>query len=262
MFKKILMILMVSVLLFACAKKETAEAPESSVKVDFRNFDLPPFAKLFNALDHLQKADFDKALKSEYKNETTDVFLSSYYLGYLTADAIIATKSRNKTKLTEIANLMIDYSKPIGVNESVQKLSDELLNLIQQDKWDELQAALDKYKSQIEISLYETQQYDLLTLVQVGGWTQGLNRMCYLIDMNYNADKTTILDQKGTVSNVINNFAKIENTEIKNKPWFAVVQKNYTEIQNIVKTKQNQPFTAEEVKTLLKLSQEINDAVK
>ncbi len=262
MIKKILILLMASLLLFACAKKEAAPAQEATAKADFRNFDLPPFAQLFNALDHLQKADFDKALKAQYKNETSDVFLSSYYLGYLTADAIIATKSRNKSKLTEIANLMIDYSKPIGVNESVQKLSDELLSLIQQDKWEELQTALDKYKSQIEISLYETQQYDLLTLVQIGGWTQGLNRMCYLIDMNYNGEKTTVLDQKGIVNNIINNCNKIENSEIKNQKWFPIIQKNYVEIQNVIKAKNNQPFTAEEVKTLLKLSQEINDAVK
>ena len=59
--------------------------------------------------------------------------------------------------------------------------------MIQQDRWEDLQTSLDKYKNEIEISLYETQQYDLLTLVQIGGWTQGLYRICSLIDLNYSA---------------------------------------------------------------------------
>ncbi|HPM00607.1 MAG TPA: hypothetical protein PK816_00510 [Candidatus Cloacimonadota bacterium] len=262
MLKRILILMMVSVLLFACAKKEKANEPQGTVKVEFRNFYLPSFAELFNTLDNLQKADFDKALKTEYKNETSDVFLASYYLGYLTADAVIATKSRNKSKLTEIANSMIDFSKLIGVKEDVQKLSDELLNLIQQDKWEELQISLDKYKNQIEISLYETQQFDLLTLVQIGGWTQGLNRICFLINTNYSSPKTEILDQKGILEVIIYNFDKIENQEILSKPWYATIKAKYTDIQTIIKPNSTKSFTKEEVQNLMKLSQEINDSVK
>jgi hypothetical protein len=262
MLKKILIIIGLSLILFACAKKEEAKEPVGTVTTEFRKFSLPLFAELFNTLDHLQKADFDKSLKAQYKTESSDVFIASYNLGLLTADAIIATKSRNKSKLSEIANAMIDYSKLIGVKEDVQKLSDELLNLIQQDKWDELQSSLDKYKSQIEISLYETQQYDLLTLVQIGGWTEGLNRICYLIDLNYDAKKTEIIDQKGVIDDIIFNHGKISNDEIISKDWYKLILNNYTQIQNIIKPNQTKTYTKEEVKTLIKLSEEINNSIK
>ena len=88
-------------------------------------------------------------MDADYQKDTSDVFLASYNLGYLTADALIATKSRNKSKLTEIASTMIDLSKLIGVKEDVQKLSDELLSMIQQDRWEDLQTSLDKYKNEI-----------------------------------------------------------------------------------------------------------------
>lgn len=262
MFRRILMIIGISLLLFACGKKEEIKEPQGSVTTEFRKFSLPLFAELFNTLDHLQKADFDKSLKAQYKTESSDVFIASYNLGVLTADAIIATKSRNKSKLSEIANAMIDYSKLIGVKEDVQKLSDELLNLIQQDKWEELQTSLDKYKSQIEISLYETQQYDLLTLVQIGGWTEGLNRICYLIDLNYDAKKTEIIDQKGVIDDIIFNHGKISNEEIISKEWYKVILNNYTQIQNIVKPNQSKSFTQDEVKQLILLSDQINQSVK
>lgn len=262
MLKKILIIGMLIVLLLGCAKKQAQPEEQAVTKIETRSFTLPSFANLFNTFDYLQKTDFDKALAKEYKSNSNDVFLASFDLGRLTADAIIATKSRNKTKLSEIANAMIDYSRIVGVKEDVLKLSDELITLIQNDKWDELQVALDKYKSQVENSLYDTQQYDLLTLIQIGGWTEGLNKMSFLINTNYKEDKTVILNQKGILESVISNTDQIENTEIKNKPWFAVIQTNYAEIRKIVKVADKQVFTADEVKKLNQFSQTILDAVK
>lgn len=259
--KKLLIMLLAATLLFACGKKENVETDDATVTVEYRNFYLPTFADLFNSLDHLQREDFDKVLDAKYQNDTNDVFLASYYLGYLTADAIISTKSRNKSKLTEIANLMIDFSKLIGVKEDVQKLSDELLNMIQQDKWDELQTSLDKYKNQIEISLYETQQYDLLTLVQVGGWTQGLYRICTLINANYSAEKTEIVDQKGILANIIYNYSKIGNQEIQSRDWYSTIQDNYQKIEDVVKNNTEKTFTKAQIKTLMELANNVNKAM-
>ncbi len=262
MLKKIFLLSIVIALLVGCSKKQPEPQQNAVAKIETRNFTLPSFADLFNSLDYLQKPDFDKALAKEYKSNPNDVFIASFDLGKLTADAIIATKSRNKTKLSEIANAMIENSKLIGVKEDVLKLADELITLIQTDKWEDLQSALDKYKNQVENSLYETQQFDLLTLVQTGGWTQGLNRLSFLISANYKEDKTQVLNQKGILVNVVTNFSKIENTEIINKPWFKTIQNNYSEIQKIIKPIEKQTFSSDDINKLIKLSQSIIESVK
>ena len=260
MIKKILILMLASILLFACGKKMSQKF-QGTVTVEYRNFYLPPFADLFNTLNELQREDFDSVLDADYQKDTSDVFLASYNLGYLTADALIATKSRNKSKLTEIASTMIDLSKLIGVKEDVQKLSDELLSMIQQDRWEDLQTSLDKYKNEIEISLYETQQYDLLTLVQIGGWTQGLYRICSLIDLNYSAPLTQMIDQKGILSGIIYNFAKIENDEIKSRAWYGVIKTNYGEIESIIRKSSDSVYPKQDIKLLIKLTNQINKAM-
>ncbi len=254
MLKKLCIILLIALFLMSCAQKKEEAKPESQAKIETRDFPMPPFSELFSALDYLQKADFDKAVSNDIKKQNTDVFKAAYSLGALSADAILATKARNKTKLENIAKLMVESSKFIGVNEEVLKLADNLLQLVNQDKWDELQVSLDKYKQEIEVSLYQTKEYDLLTLIQMGGWTEGLNRTSFLIKANYVAQNTAILDQKGILDNLIKNIEKIENTEIKNQPYYANSLENYKKIGEIIQVQGKTTFTKEEVEKLLLLS--------
>lgn len=253
MWKKIIVVLLVVIALAACNRK-TPKQEDTIVRTESRFFPVPSFIDLFATLDYLQRADFDNVIPETYNTQITDVYNASFYLGNLTADAIIATKARNKTKLSNIAHAMIDYSKMIGVNQEVLKLADELMVLIQQDQWDELQNSLDKYKTEIERSLYGSQQFDLMTLVQAGGWTEGIYCMTEFILQNYKNDTTRILNQKGIVDNLVKNLQQMENQDLYEEAWFKSLVAGYDKIYSIINVQGKETFTKEEIKNLHTIS--------
>ncbi len=256
MWKKILIIMLIVVTLSACGKK-VPKQEQAIVRTEDRFFPVPSFIDLFATLDYLQRADYDNVIPDVYNTKINDVYNAAFYLGTLTADAIIATKARNKTKLSNIAHAMIDYSKMIGINVEVLKLADELMLLIQQDQWDALQHSLDKYKVEIERSLYDTQQFDLMTLVQAGGWTEGLYCMTEFIMQNYKNDTTKILNQKGIIDNLVRNLDNMANEELYNEDWFKSLVAGYEKIYSIVKVEGKESFTRNEVSDLRRISKGI-----
>lgn len=260
MWKKLLTIAIITITLLACGKKNE-NVEQAIVTTDSRFFPVPDFTDLFATLDYLQRADFDNVIPEKYHTDISDVYIASFYLGNLTADAIIATKARNKTKLSAIAHAMIEYSKMIGVNEEVLKLADDLIRLIQQDQWEELQLALDKYKVQVELSLYDTRQFDLMTLVQAGGWTEGINVMSDLLLQNYKTEMTSVLNQKGIVDNLVKNLKQMENIELYDLEWFKSLTTGFDKIYSIVNVQGKETFTDTEVKDLYTISSGIKSGL-
>jgi len=263
MHKKIVLLMSVvfvlaslTLLLTGC-NKDKKTLPQGTAPVEFYNAPLPQFADVFNAMSNLKNADFDKALADKPFATDNDVYKTSFALGSLTADAIVAVKARNKTKLTQIAQSMIDYSKLIGIDENILKLADELQNLIKTDKWADLEAALDKYKTDVESSLFESRQYELFTLMQLGGWTEGLNRISFLINANYDSEKSTLVDQKGILNSLISNMDKITNENIRSQKYYATSVKNYKLIKDIIYAPTNGAYTADQLTKLNSLTTEI-----
>ncbi len=257
--KRIIPILVLSSLVFfGCAKKETKKIKpkKANVKVSVINHPLPAFGKLFASLDFLNLSDFDKVLPKNFESNQTDIGQAATQLGRLTADGIIATQAHNKSALLQISQKMIDLSKFLGIKNDILQLANKLETLIKNDKWDELKVALDNYKSQVEISLYETRQYDLFTLLQLGGWAEGLNKVTELLDNNYSKEKTSIINQKGILNSLIDNLKKIQNNKMKNS---AYVVKSITYLEDIKKIidSKNDSYSKEDIDKIYTLTKEM-----
>ena len=256
MFKRIISVMLLFITLFGCVKKQNNQ-DESRFLDDARFFPMPEFAVLFSSLDYVQRVDFDRVIPDLYNSDITNVNIAAFYLGNLTADAIVATRARNKTKLAIIAVTMIDYSRMIGINQEVLKLADDLMNLLQDDKWEELLIALDTYKSKIELSLYQSRQLDLMTLLQAGGWTRGINIMTSLLLQDFNIEYSRVLNQKGIVDNLTKNLAQMEDLNIYNIDWFKNLKEGYSIIHSIINVQNKETFNEDEIKRLNDISKDI-----
>ena len=245
MIKKILIMLIIVLSLFACKKK--ADNQDVSVYTDARFFPVPEFVDLFASLDYVEQGNFDRVIPDYYVSDITNSYEAAFYLGTLTANAVVSAKARNKDKLTTIALCMIDYSKMLGISHEVLRLADELLTLLQEDNWDELLFALDDYKVLVEMSLYDSRQFDLMTLVQAGGWLEGIRLMTSLLLLDYRVDNTTILNQKGIVDNLVNNLSQMENEDLYELQWFQNIITAYQTIYEIVNVQGKNTFSIEEI---------------
>jgi hypothetical protein len=249
MYRTIWIVIIMASMFLACGKdraKSQSVEPQGTVIIEERFFPLPEFADIFASFDHLPQSNFDKVIPDVFLLDIPCVYLSSFYLGVLTADAIVAIKARNKSKLTSIAHAMITYSQMIGIDDEMLIFTYEMLEMVKNDKWDEMLITLDKNKHDIEYSLYSSQQFDLLALVQAGGWTKGIQHITHLLVENYQLEASKVLNQKGIVNNLRNNIAKTTNPDIVNNDWYAELKDTYDQIHGIVNVLGKETFTKEE----------------
>ncbi len=255
-----LILVVISTLIVGCKNKQKLPPKTAEEVTDYYLVPLPSLSSILSGLDFLKNADYDKAVSKDIYQSEKEVYKTSFALGVLTADGVLAVKAKNKTKLMAISTAMIEDSKFIGIDENILKFADELQGYVKSEDWKNLELALDKYKIDVESSLFETKRYDLFTLMQLGGWTEGLNRMSYLVNTNYKADKSTIVDQKGILNELIDNMNKLTNENIIKSDYYIVSKTNYAKIKQVIYAPTAGSYTKEQLDELNKLTQEIKDA--
>jgi hypothetical protein len=166
-------------------------------------------------------------------------------------------RGRNKTKLNSIAEEMIKISNFLGLDESILRLADQLKELIATDQWDELEKALENYKNEVEGTLYQSQQYDQFTMMQIGGWTEGINRIAWFVNKKYQADKSSVLIQKGTLNHLIKNMSYINTPSIKDTEYYKTTYDRLNKIKLIIDAPTKETYSKEQIDKLITLSQEI-----
>jgi hypothetical protein len=256
-----LLIVLLATFMIGCTKKEQPVKTQNDQEV-WRYFPLPSFKDLFTNLDYLKNADFSKSLPTEIYSVEETVYQASFALGVHTADAILSVKARNKTVLIELSQKMIEYSNLVGIDEQVLKLADELKGYIEQEDWMKLEESLDKYQLEVQSSLYRAKRYDVFTLMQLGGWMEGLNRISYLVNHNYQIKYSSIVDQRGILNSLIQNMQMIDNKKITDADYYKVAFTNLGQIKSIIYNSTDSTYTVEQLTELEKLTSEILKAVK
>ncbi len=258
----IVMIALLSVSVIGCTKKQKKPQGTQNVTVEWRNFPLPSFKDLLTKLDYLKNTDFSKSLPEDIYTVEETVYQASFALGVLTADAILSVKARNKTNLIEISQNMIEYSNLVGIDEQVLKLADELKGYIEAEEWAKLETSLDKYQTKVHANLFQAQRYDVFTLMQLGGWMEGLNRISDLLVNNYQEAYSSIVDQKGILNSLIQNMQLIENTKITETNYYKISSTNLGQIKSIIYNSEDTKYSKEQLVELEKLTTEILKAVR
>lgn len=219
---------------------------------------LPSFNEMFSALDYLEVKEYDVALEREAFKVPEEVYRTAFALGVNTADAIIATKARNSEKLTDIAVLMMNYARFLGLSDEILRLGDELRRMIEGGQWNDLVEALERYREQVELSLYESRQYDIFTMMQLGGWTQGLNRTSYLLINNYEEKRSDIVAQKGIINSLINNLEVIRDPVLREQEYYVSSREMFNAIKDIIYSF-DRVYPPEAIKELLIHTDEIKN---
>jgi hypothetical protein len=258
--KKLILVSVCILVLFmvGCKSKEAKKMPDPNQQsTPFVYAPLPPFHEVFKILDYLKLGDFNQAIDDKVFSTKQEIGHSAFALGVLTADGIISVRGRNKTKLNSIAEEMIKISNFLGLDESILRLADQLKELIATDQWDELEKALENYKNEVEGTLYQSQQYDQFTMMQIGGWTEGINRIAWFVNKKYQADKSSVLIQKGTLNHLIKNMSYINTPSIKDTEYYKTTYDRLNKIKLIIDAPTKETYSKEQIDKLITLSQEI-----
>ena len=248
---------MTLILFFGCKGREAQKMPDGPPPTPFIYAPLPPFHEVFQILDYLKLGDYNLAIEEKVFSSRPETGQAAFALGVLTADGIISVRGHNKSKLNDIAEEMIKLSNFLGLDESILRLADQLKELISEDQWEELEKAMEYYKSEVEGSLYQSQQYDQFTMMQLGGWVEGINRIAWFVNRSYQIEKTSVLAQRGTLNHLISNLEHVTAPSIKDSYYFRTSTKKLTEIKSIIDTAKDDTYSIQQVQSLIQKTDEI-----
>ncbi|MCB5270782.1 MAG: hypothetical protein LHW56_02940 [Candidatus Cloacimonetes bacterium] len=256
----IAMVLIMVLSLVACKKKVEQVPSEELVEQVITFAPLPSFKEVYVALDQVQVKDISAAVPAKiYKTKQEEV-RNAFSLGLLTADAVLAAKGRNKTKLSEISASMMNLTSLLALESEVNRLGDQMKKMIENEQWEELDKALDFHKGDVEGKLWENENFDNYTLMLLGGWIEAANRVAWLINQNYNAERTTVLAQKGTFNSLVLNMQQIKTPHIVEQEAFVESLKLLKEVKAIIDSDQNRTYTKDQLKEIIAKTDEIKAA--
>jgi outer membrane murein-binding lipoprotein Lpp len=239
-------------------KKKAENLPGEEVAAAITTYaPLPTFKEVFRVLDQLQVKDISAAIPTTlYKTKQEEV-RNAFSLGLLTADATLAAKGRNKARLGEISSQMMNLTTLIGLESEVNQMGADIKALIEKEKWDDLEQALDVHKKRVEDKLWDSESYDNYTLMLMGGWVEAANRVAWLLKQNYSAEKTTVLSQKGTFNSLIGNLKQIKAEHIVNQPEFKEALSLVEQVKAIIDSDKDKTYTQAQLDELIKLTEQV-----
>ena len=249
----ILAILLITMILSVACKKRDNSKPDPSIAEQVVTFaPLPSFKEVYEVLDQLQTKDISAAVPKELYKTNQDEIRNSFSLGLLTADAVLAAKGRNSNKLKDISASMMNLTSLLALEAEVNQLGDDMRTMIEKQQWEELDAALDAHKKSVEDKLWESENYDNYTIMLIGGWIEAANRVAWLLQQNYDLERSKVLAQKGTFNHLVTNMKTIDTPHYIEDEAFKTSITQLEELQQIINADTNGSYTKEQIDSIIK----------
>ncbi len=250
------------VLSITACKPKSENTPNSEVSQGVTTFaPLPSFKEVYAALDQIQVKDISAAVPaSVYKTQNQEEIRNAFSLGLLTADAVLAAKGRNKTKLSDISAQMMNLTSLLGLESEVNRLGDEMKSMVEKDDWENLDKALDFHKADVESKLWESENFDNYTLMLLGGWIEAANRVSWLLHEDYQPERTKVLVQKGTFNSLLQNMEQISTSHIVEQEVFGKTLTLLKEVKTVIDKDQNGIYTKKQLQEIVSKTDEIKIA--
>lgn len=265
--KKVIVVAISMIMLCAIVsckpKTEKDKLPDVGMQKQITAFaPLPSFKEVFRTIDQFETKDIDAATKEPIYSTKQEVPRNAFTLGLLTADAIIASRTRNKKRLLEVSKEMMKLTTLIGLEDQFNSLGDDIRIMIEKEQWEDLDKALDTLKKDVEDKLWESEEFDNYTMMLLGGWNQALNRMAFIMNKNYNVDKSKVLNQKGTWNSLIANLEAIDKEYLIGQAYFVQSIVIAKEIKAVLDADTDGTFSKEQIALLIQKTEAIKAALK
>lgn len=265
--------ILVLIVLFAfigCGEKSKSdEAVTDQVKTESMDFQIRmdplPFKNVLESLRSVSKELAQQTPTEAYK-VSENVYEQSFAIGVISADAVMAISSRDESKLKAYTELLIEYSKNIGLKDEILKMADEIQYVLgnnDANKWEHLEKLIYEYQTQVELAFYQEEMLDQYTLMQLGGWSEGLYRITNLYLNNWDQEGAKTINQRGIVNALINNLDLIQSSKIKEADYYRISKEGFAMIKKIIYSIQEDSYyTKDDIKKINEISAKIVNSVR
>lgn len=261
-----MLVLIVLTALVGCGEKTKKSGVSKNGSVDYQiRMDPLPFKNVTESLKPVAKELAFYTPKEAYK-VSENVYEQSFAIGVISADAVMAISSREESKLKAYTETLVGYSKNIGLKDEILKMADEIQMVLSTgdvNKWGHLEKLIIQYQIEVETAFYQEGMLDQYTLMQLGGWAEGLNSITALYIDHWDEKGAKTINQRGIINALLNNLDLIQSEKIKSEKYYSLSTEGFKRIKEIIYSiEADQFYTREDLQEVNKISREIVESVR
>lgn len=222
---------------------------------------VPSPSEIFNALDALGAVDWREVAAVNPETAYDGKYLRALNLGVRAADGFIAIEAEDERRFGEVTAVLFELGDDLGLGPALQARRPQLERLARGGSWQALRGALDSLRTGMEQEILALDEPDLVPLISVGGWLEGLRVVTGHLQDDYDARASTVLFQPRLVAYYDEALAGLP-ADVRRLPVLRRLDADLDEIRRLVDVGTGTPIPVESVRRLHVLSTALVDQIE
>jgi hypothetical protein len=219
------------------AKIDVSQLPAQARLVD--DVVVPVASEVFGVLDKLGSPNWHSVLRPAPTMIPAAQGRTSLLLGAVIAEGFIAVEAQDSEEVKRIGKTVLKLSTAIGVQESVKRRSNSIIEAADKKDWPLVRRELDGAQADVKAAMSELQSDQLAQLVSLGGWLRGTEALTTLVTKTYTADTAELLHQPALLDYFQRRIAAMDG-RLKSDELITRIHQRLGEIRPLIETPDGQ----------------------
>jgi len=253
------------VLLLVCAAAQAQTVEDDSdghmrEELGVNEFTTPSIRWLLLEMDNFTPLPNELVDKAKYDTVFPNRIQTATHFGSTIADGFIAVSNRRDADVRDISRALLRQARALGVVEPVARHSKRILELSQSGNWNDLRMELAGAQQDAEQGMIRLRDEQLAHFIALGGWLKGFHAALVSTNANYNPERAEELKKVNILDYFIDRLDTLH-PQIKKTELIITISSRLKTMRYLIADSYDRPLAQADVRELLRLSDEIQQAV-
>jgi len=255
----ILLTLIIAMTAISCKSRDKGRFPDSLGKVtEFAT--IPSHKAMFLALDRFEETTISRVQPFVVRPALQDTMHIAFAWGVLTSDLQLAVRSRDTSWLETTLTRLSEFSPILELEEIIAKIAINVKPMLEQENWNSLENTFYNMQYSIEQMLFEQEEYEIYTLMALGGWTETTYQIASQIISDFQTEITPPLLQEEAWQSLEANLGLIQKDSYVSTSAFKKALAETSRMREILSLENNETLSLEQVGDVVSSTTEIKKA--
>jgi hypothetical protein len=176
-------------------RNDDTEDPHFREELGVNKYTTPSIEALFDMLGSLRPIPAKDVQRKPPALPTDNRVRIALTFGVLIADGFVTAELENAKDVDELGRELLRRARSLGVEKRMTRHSKRLLDLAKSNQWKALRRELIVTQKDVEKSMLELRDEEIVHILSLGGWIRGLEIGAAAVEHNFTPERAEKLSQ-------------------------------------------------------------------
>ncbi|PKN74170.1 MAG: hypothetical protein CVU49_09120 [Candidatus Cloacimonetes bacterium HGW-Cloacimonetes-2] len=229
----LLIVLSLLIALPAC-DKDKKKLPAKEIAQELTNYSPLPSIKLITEqLKILSINQILPSLSTEPYQSGGGIYRDYFAIGVISAELMMASHTADKVRFEKNFTALSALAATTMLGDIEQESKDQVRRMVRDNSWAELATSMDDLRKKYEAQLWETNSYELYSLMQLGEWSRIQALAIDVLKSTDRMDQSKILLQAEFWQLLLQNMQLVESPDLIAEDYFRLIYDEVIKIEEI-----------------------------